>query len=414
MKKITIQFVLLAGIILGFTSRSLAQLSYYYENGKSATSTMLSKEKGSAQFTQMTFYGFDFVVERVHNCLTEELPFTPFEQGSFSKKGEFEYYSRKYKNQYNDELAPQRRYIETIYKTIVVEGERVIVSFEMRGLEDYIGQFYGGFWMPKIDAKVVQSGEIMFHNALQDHVSVQTKFDKSSSHQTVWIEVTNREIKDIAKFKSALAKKIIKDKQAKAAFDKRRNETTFALKEVNSETYTKLEEKVANAVKRNLLNYKGDFSGDLDIYMVVDTLGKLTVKMGNSTELNAGIIEDLQNSYFDKYTENGLYMKTYDAFKFQVSKKTEEGKVYLKNEVVEFQTSNSQTFETAINENKQKLSQGRGIYDVKVSSVTFNGNSTAEVETLSYKEKKSPKYYIVGGLLVLGVAGYYGYNLLKK
>jgi hypothetical protein len=39
-----------------------------------------------------------------------------------------------YKNKYNDDIAPDRRYIQIEYKTAVVEGERFIVSARVNGL----------------------------------------------------------------------------------------------------------------------------------------------------------------------------------------------------------------------------------------------------------------------------------------
>jgi hypothetical protein len=58
-------------IALFAAKSSVAQLSYYYQNGESKTEAMLSEQSSASYVTQMTYYNFEFVRDRVHNCLTE-------------------------------------------------------------------------------------------------------------------------------------------------------------------------------------------------------------------------------------------------------------------------------------------------------------------------------------------------------
>ena len=59
-------------IALFAAKTSVAQLSYYYQNGESKTEAMLSEQSSAAYVTQMTYYNFEFVHDRVHNCLTDQ------------------------------------------------------------------------------------------------------------------------------------------------------------------------------------------------------------------------------------------------------------------------------------------------------------------------------------------------------
>jgi hypothetical protein len=398
-------------IALFAAKSSVAQLSYYYQNGESKTEAMLSEQSSASYVTQMTYYNFEFVRDRVHNCLTEILPFTPFQEYKTVKQGEYEVISRMYKNKYNDDIAPDRRYIQIEYKTAVVEGERFIVSARVNGLSDYVGEFYGGFWMPKIDAKIVSSGEIMGTPFLQDYVSVQTKMDTKKREQIVWIEITNKEIKDFQKFKSALAAKRIADRKAREAFNKRRAGTTFMLKDVSAESYAKMKDAIDNAVNNGLVELKENYDLDLSVNVAVDTTGKLTTTFSKDTPLNERIERAVNNAYFSKYKENDVYMFTKDVFTFNGSKKSETGQVLLKGEVLDFKSGNSQTFEQEVTASKERLSRGRGLYDLTVTSIDMNGTKSAVMTVDSFKEKKSTLYYIVGGVAILGGGGYYLYTM---
>lgn len=263
-----------------------------------------------------------------------------------------------YKNKYNDDIAPDRRYIQIEYKTAVVEGERFIVSVRVNGLSDYVGEFYGGFWMPKIDAKVVSSGEIMGTPFLQDYVSVQTKMDTKKREQIVWIDITNKEIKDFQKFKSSLATKRIADRKAREVFNKRRAGTTFMLKEVSTESYAKMKDAIDNAVNNGLVELKENFALDLSVTVAVDTTGKLTTTFSKETPLNERIERAVNNVYFTKYKENEVYMFTKDVFTFNGSKKSETGQVLLKGEVLDFKSGNSLAFEQEVTASKERLSSG--------------------------------------------------------
>jgi hypothetical protein len=401
-------------IALSAANTSVAQLSYYYQNGESKTEAMLSEQSSAIYVTQMTYYNFEFVRDRVHNCLTDILPFTPFQDYKTIKQGEYEVISRMYKNKYNDDIAPDRRYIQIEYKTAVVEGERFIVSVRVNGLSDYVGEFYGGFWMPKIDAKIVSSGEIMGTPFLQDYVSVQTKMDTKKREQIVWIDITNKEIKDFQKFKSALATKRIADRKAREAFNKRRAGTTFMLKEISTESYAKMKDAIDNAVKNGLVELKENFALDLSVNIAVDTTGKLTTTFSKETPLNERIERAVNNVYFTKYKENEVYMFTKDVFTFNGSKKSETGQVLLKGEVLDFKSGNSLAFEQEVTASKERLSSGRGLYDLTVTSIDMNGATSAVMTVNSFKEKKSPIYYIVGGVAILGGGGYYLYTMFFK
>src|SRR5574343_2005271 len=119
MKQIKISLIFCLPIFI--SNETTAQLSYYYENGIEATRTLVNNQKGSPNVTQMSYYGFNFVNNSVHACLTDELPFVPFEEFKVTKKGDFEVYSRNYKHKYNDDMAPERRYIQVNYTTATIE-----------------------------------------------------------------------------------------------------------------------------------------------------------------------------------------------------------------------------------------------------------------------------------------------------
>jgi hypothetical protein len=412
MKKLKISLIFC--LYLFISNETTAQLSYYYENGIEATRTLVNNQKGSPNVTQMSYYGFNFVNNSVHACLTDELPFVPFEEFKVAKKGDFEVYSRKYKNKYNDDIAPDRRYIQVNYTTATIEGERVVISARFEGLQDYIGEFYGAFWLPTIDAKITNSGEVMSHTFLQDNVSVQTKYDKVKRDQLFWIDVTNKEIKDFAKFKTALSKKLIKEREERNAFNKRRGSTVFNLKEVSNGDYLKVKKAVEESVYDALAKNASDVNLQFNLIVNVDTTGKMTVSIDGNSALNEQIMTSLSYISFDKYKEKGVFMFTKDVFAFDASKKLENGQVYLKGENLKFMSVYSKGFEDAVAVNKVDLDNGRGIYDISVSFINFNGNSTATMAVNSYKEKKSAAYYLIGGAAVLGVGGYYGYKLLKK
>jgi len=412
MKKLKISLIFC--LYLFISNETTAQLSYYYENGIEATRTLVNNQKGSPNVTQMSYYGFNFVNNSVHACLTDELPFVPFEEFKVAKKGDFEVYSRKYKNKYNDDIAPDRRYIQVNYTTATIEGERVVISARFEGLQDYIGEFYGAFWLPTIDAKMTNSGEVMSHSFLQDNVSVQTKYDKVKRDQLFWIDVTNKEIKDFSKFKTALSKKLIKEREERNAFNKRRASTVFNLKEVSNTHYLKVKKAVEESVYDALAKTASDVNLQFNLIVSVDTTGKMTVSIDGNSALNEQIMTSLSYISFDKYKEKGVFMFTKDVFAFDASKKLENGQVYLKGENLKFMSVYSKGFEEAVAANKVDLDNGRGIYDISVSFIDFNGNSTATMSVNSFKEKKSAAYYLIGGAAVLGVGGYYGYKLLKK
>jgi len=413
MKNTSKQIAVIA-IFLLLCQVSIAQLSYYYQNGESKTKTMLSEKSSAVYVTQMTYYNYEFVRDRVHNCLTDVLPFTPFQDYKTTNEGGFEIISRMYKNEFNDDLAPERRFIQVEYKTIVVEGERFIVSARFNGLADYIGEFYGGFWMPTIDAKNVTSGEIMSTTFLQDYVSVQTKYDAKKRDQLVWIEVKNKEVKDLAKFKTELAAKIVADRKAKEAFNKRRAGNVFALKEVSADEYAKLKNSVESGLSNGLSDIKEDYTLDLRVDVTVDTTGKLTTSFSKETPLNERIQRSISNSYFSKYKENGVNMFTKDSFVFTGSKRTEKGQVFVKNEQVQIKSIQSKDFENKVNESKERFNRGRGNYDVTVLLTEINGVKSSTLNVDSFKEKKSPTYYILGGAAVIGVGGYYVYTMFLK
>ncbi len=412
MKKIKIS--LLFCLYLLISNETTAQLSYYYENGIEATRTLVNNQKGSPNVTQMSYYGFNFVNNSVHACLTDELPFVPFEEFKVSKKGDFEVYSRKYKNKYNDDIAPERRYIQVNYTTATIEGERVVISARFEGLQDYIGEFYGAFWLPTIDAKMTNSGEVMSHTFLQDNISVQTKYDKVKRDQLFWIDVTNKEIKDFSKFKTALSKKLIKEREERNAFNKRRSSTVFALKEVSNAEFLKVEKAVEGAVYNALAKNTSDVNVQIKVVVNVDTTGKMAISIDGNSPLNEEILKSLNYISFDEYKEKGVFMFTKDVFTYTASKKLENGQVFLKGENLKFMSVYSKGYEEAVTANKAELSSGRGIYDVSVSFIDFNGTSTSKMTVNSYKEKKSPGYYILGGAVILGGGAYYGYSLLKK
>ena len=412
MKKAKISLLFCLYLII--SNETTAQLSYYYENGIEATRTLVNNQKGSPNVTQMSYYGFNFVNNSVHACLTEELPFVPFEEFKVTKKGDFEVYSRKYKNKYNDDIAPERRYIQANYTTATIEGERVVISARFEGLQDYIGEFYGAFWLPTIDAKMTSSGEVMSHTFLQDNISVQTKYDKVKRDQLFWIDVTNKEIKDFAKFKTALSKKLIKDREERNAFNKRRSSTIFALKEVSNAEFLKVEKAVEGAVYNSLAKNTADVTLQIKVVVSVDTTGKMAVSIDGNSPLNEEILKSLNYISFDEYKEKGIFMFTKDVFTFNASKKLENGQVFLKGENLKFMSVYSKGYEESVTANKAELNSGRGIYDVAVSFIEFNGTSTSKMTVNSYKEKKSPTYYILGGAVVLGGGAYYGYSLLKK
>lgn len=412
MKKLKISLIFC--LYLFISNETTAQLSYYYENGIEATRTLVNNQKGSPNVTQMSYYGFNFVNNSVHACLTDELPFVPFEEFKVAKKGDFEVYSRKYKNKYNDDIAPDRRYIQVNYTTATIEGERVVITARFEGLQDYIGEFYGAFWLPTIDAKMTNSGEVMSHSFLQDNVSVQTKYDKVKRDQLFWIDVTNKEIKDFSKFKTALSKKLIKEREERNAFNKRRASTVFNLKEVSNTDYLKVKKAVEESVYDALAKTTSDVNLQFNLIVSVDTTGKMTVSIDGNSALNEQIMTSLSYISFDKYKEKGVFMFTKDVFAFDASKKLENGQVYLKGENLKFMSVYSKGFEETVAANKADLDNGRGIYDISVSFIDFNGNSTATMSVNSFKEKKSAAYYLIGGAAVLGVGGYYGYKLLKK
>lgn len=409
-----VKICLIFCLYLFISNETTAQLSYYYENGIEATRTLVKNQKGSPNVTQMSFYGFNFVNNSVHACLTDELPFVPFEEFKVAKKGDYEVYSRKYKNKYNDEIAPERRFIQVNYTTATIEGERVVISARFEGLQDYIGEFYGAFWLPTIDAKITSSGEVMAHTFLQDNISVQTKYDKVKRDQLFWIDVTNKEIKDFSKFKTALSKKLIKEREERNAFNKKRASTVFNLKEVSSTDYLKVKKAVEESVYDALAKNTSDVNLMFNLIINVDTTGKLSVSIDGNSALNEQIIKSLNYISFDKYKEKGVFMFTKDVFAIDASKKLENGQVYLKGENVKFMSVYSKSYEEAVAANKADLDNGRGIYDISVSFIDFNGNSTATMRVNSYKEKKSAGYYLLGGAAVLGVGGYYGYTLFKK
>lgn len=408
---IRLKFFSLITSVLFLAHSSFAQLSYYYQNGESKTKSMLSEKSNAPFVTQMTYYNYDFVKNRVHDCLTKSLPFTPFQDYKTTQKDGYEVISRMYKNKYNDDIAPVRRFIQVEFKTLVVEGERFIVSASFNGLSDYVGEFYGGFWLPLIDAKNVTSGEVMSTKFLQDYVSVQTKFDTKKRDQLVWIEVSNKEIKDLSKFKSELSAKIIAERKAKEAFNKRRAGTIFTLKDVSVDDFSKLKSAVESGLTNGLSEIKEDFIFDLRVDVMVDTTGKLTTIFSKETPLNERIERAISSAYLTKYKENGMYMFTKDSFVFSGSKRNEKGLVFVKNEEIQIKTDHSKDFENKVNDSKNRFNRGRGNYEVTVMLTEINGTKSSILNIDSFKEKKSTTYYIVGGALALGAGGYYVYTM---
>jgi hypothetical protein len=346
--------------------------------------------------------------------LDETNALVPFEEYRISKQGEFEVYKRKYKSRYNDELVPQRRFLEVEYKTALVEGIRIILSAKFSGLESYVGEFYGGFYIPKIDAKYTESGEVMSHTFMQDKASVQTKKDPKSRDQLVWLEVNNTVIKDFNKFKAALTKKMTDDRNARLAFEKRRSSTVFSFKEVNEKQHSSLQQTIDDAVKRAMKNTNEDMQASFDVIVKVDTTGKSTLDFSASNPLAETIKSTLSYLNLDEYKENGEYMFTEDRFSYNVSRKAEKGQVFLKKDQLIFKTSNSQEYQTAVQNEKSMLSSGRGIYDITVSTASINSTPSTLVNIDTFKAKKSPLAYAVGGLVILGGAAYYGLVLLGK
>jgi hypothetical protein len=107
-------------------------------------------------------------------------------------------------------------------------------------------------------------------------------------------------------------------------------------------------------------------------------------------------------------------MFTKDSFVFAGSKRTEKGQVFVKNEQVQIKSAQSKDFENKVNESKDRLNRGRGNYDVTVLLTEINGVKSSTLNVDSFKEKKSPTYYILGGAAVLGVGGYYVYTMFLK
>ena len=64
-----------------------------------------------------------------------------------------------------------------------------------------------------------------------------------------------------------------------------------------------------------------------------------------------------------------------------------------------------------MNDSKDRFNRGRGNYEVSVMLTEINGTKSSILNIDSFKEKKSPRYYIVGGAVVLGVGGYYVYTM---
>jgi predicted RNA binding protein with dsRBD fold (UPF0201 family) len=238
--------------------------------------------------------------------------------------------------------------------------------------------------------------------------------DTKKREQIVWIDITNKEIKDFQKFKSALAAKRIADRKAREAFNKRRAGTTFMLKDVSAESYAKMKDAIDNAVNNGLVELKENYDLELSVNVAVDTTGKLTTTFSKETPLNERIERAVNNAYFTKYKENDVYMFTKDVFTYNGSKTSETGQVLLKGEVLDFKSGNSQTFEQEVTASKERLSSGRGLYGLTVTSIDMNGTKSAIMTVDTFKEKKSPLYYALGGAAVLGLGGYYGYKIIKK
>jgi hypothetical protein len=171
-----------------------------------------------------------------------------------------------------------------------------------------------------------------------------------------------------------------------------------------------VEESVYDALAQNT----SDVNLTFNLILNVDTTGKIIVSIDGNSTLNEQIIKSLNYISFDKYKEKGVFMFTKDVFEFDASKKLKNGQVFLKGENVKFMSVYSKGYEEAVAANKTELDNGRGIYDISVSFIDFNGNATATMTVNSFKEKKSPAYYILGGAVVLGGGAYYGYTLFKN
>jgi hypothetical protein len=153
---------------------------------------------------------------------------------------------------------------------------------------------------------------------------------------------------------------------------------------------------------------------DLRVEVAVDTTGKLKTSFSKDTPLNERIERAVNNVYFTKYQENDMYMFTKDAFTYNGSKTSEAGQVLLKGEVLDFKSGNSQAFEQEVTASKERLSSGRGLYGITVTSIDMNGTKSAIMTVDTFKEKKSPLYYALGGAAIIGVGGYYGYKIFKQ
>jgi hypothetical protein len=184
----------------------------------------------------------------------------------------------------------------------------------------------------------------------------------------------------------------------------------LALKEVSGDEFAKLKSAVESGLTNGLSEIKEDYTVDLRVDVSVDTTGKLTTSFSKETPMNDRIQRAVSNAYFSKYKENGMYMFTKDSFVFSGSKRTEKGVVFVKNEQIQIKSDHSKDFENKVNESKDRFNRGRGNYEVTVMSTDISGVKNSILSIDSFKEKKSPTYYIIGGAAVIGVGGYYVYK----
>ncbi len=393
---------------------SFSQLSSYYQD-RSAHGAAINKSTGYQTVTQITYVNYPYVRDRIATFLEDKAKYVPISDDKVVDKGDYELITRRYKSKYNDDIVIERRFIDVQYKVFKIGSEQIIESFNISGLEDYIGVFYTEFWNPSLNL-IEKNGLLYDMNFMQDNVKIKYKSNNKYYKRDVWMEVTNKEIKTQKAFVAAYKAHFDKLLKLKKEFDDKRAKDVYSIEKVNSQDYASFVSDVNSVLNNNRKDFKDPVNNTFDINIVSDTLGNQTMTISNSSELPADVVNDLMKIKIRSYRELGHIMKSSDKYSFKISNDVKVMTVLEKDfKKVSVVNENQFTPElvqkginTILNNNR-----GKGTTELQYVIQNINGKEYTDQEELSFKSKIGVKKVgsVVGGVALIGIGvAYYFIN----
>lgn len=392
-------------------SMSFGQLSLYYKD-QSAYNSELNKSAGTIFTGQITYVNYEVSKNRVLNCLTEVVSLTPLTDEKITKKGDYTIITRKFKNKYNDDIVVDHRFVETEFVVFNVGDEQIVESFRIRGLEQYIGEFYGGFWKPNINV-IDKNGVVFKHEFMQDLIFVKYKANNKFYKRDVWLEVSNKVIKDTKKFKTELKAEFDRVAKLKKEFDTRRASQVFSVEKTSPEEFKKAVDNVNYYLQNNKNSFDKNLNASFTVTFVVDTLGNQTVSISNESELPARVASSIKQIKMSNYREQGKIMQSKDVYTFKIDNQIKTMEVFEKDfkkivvlNETEFTADQIEKGKALVVRNKA----GKGISKIEFITQDLNGYLNNTESTLSFKSKVGVKKVAVVGLGVVLIGGYVIYQ----